>query len=89
MLQVVDAVLAVKTTNDKGEIKYPIKVCILNLLQCTLFAFEDKNFIFLLPFASFLCAGWLVLGTGNQHSQGSWKECKRELFAEWVCPECW
>jgi T-complex protein 1 subunit alpha len=27
MLQVVDAVLAVKTTNDKGEIKYPIKVC--------------------------------------------------------------
>jgi T-complex protein 1 subunit alpha len=31
MSQVVDAVLAVKTTNDKGETKYPIKA--INILK--------------------------------------------------------
>ncbi len=31
----VDAVLAVKTTNDKGETKYPIKVGVIFLLKMT------------------------------------------------------
>lgn len=33
ILQVVDAVLAVKATNDRGDVKYPIKVCPL-CLKC-------------------------------------------------------
>ncbi len=61
----VDAVLAVKTTNDKGEIKYPIKVGVIFLLKMTALF---PCFLLLI-----FCHG--CYGTGNQHSQCSWKEC--------------
>ncbi len=81
MLQVVDAVLAVKTTNDKGEIKYPIKVCNIESPTVHIICFWRQELYFLIAFCFFFVCG--VVGT--LHRQSTFSRLMERVQKRVIC----
>jgi hypothetical protein len=81
MLQVVDAVLAVKTTNDKGEIKYPIKVCNIESPTVHIICFRRQEPYFLIAFCFFFACG--VVGT--LHRQSTFSRLMERVQKRVIC----
>ena len=80
--KVVDAVLSVKMTNQRGEIKYPIKVCLCSSVKVLNIVSQVRMISLCLNTSAYYVVG-------DQYSESSWTKCERQLFVEGICTQYW